>query len=86
MSKIREFIEKNDLSFAPGNRNFTMVTLIGYSQYLGLSEEELEKELSNEIDEDSVIQDEIDERWEYCERNNYKNYWTTKQAKKDWSF
>ena len=85
-NKIREFIEKNDLSFEPGNRNYTCVTLIGYSQHLGLSKKDLEEELSNEIDNDDVIQDELDERWGYCESNNYKKYWTTKQAKKDWSF
>ena len=86
MSKIREFIENNEVSFEPGNRNSTVVTLMGYSQHLGLSKDELEEELSDEIIEDSVIQDEIDERWGYCEGNNYKRYWTTKQAKKDWSF
>jgi len=86
MSKIREFIENNDLSFEEGNRNFTCVVLIGYAQHLGLSKEDLETELKEEIENDSVIQDEIDERWGYCERNNYKKYWTTTQAKKDWSF
>lgn len=86
MSKIREFIEKNDLSFEEGSRNFTTVTLIGYTQHLGLSQEDLESELVEEITEDGVIQNEIDERWGYCESNNYKNYWKTKQAEKDWIF
>lgn len=85
-NKIREFIGNNSLSFEPGSRNSTMVTLMGYAQHLGLSKEDLKEELSDEIDNDGVIQDEIDERWEYCERNNYKKYWTTTQAKKDWSF
>ena len=86
MSKIREFIEKNDLSFEDGSRNFTMVTLMGFSQHLGLSQEDLESELVEEIAKDGVIQDEIDERWGYCDSNNYKKYWKTKEAKKDWSF
>lgn len=86
MSKIREFIEKNDLSFEEGSRNSTCIIIMGYAQHLGLSKEELEEELKEEIEADRVIQDEIDERWGYCERNNYKKYWKTKEAKKDWSF
>jgi len=86
MNKIRNFINENNLSFEPGSRNSTCVTLIGYSQHLGLSKEDLEEELSNEIDNDDVIQDEINERWEYCSYNNYEKYWKTKQAKEDWSF
>lgn len=86
MSKIREFIEKNDLSFEEGSRNSTCIIIMGYAQHLGLSKEELEEELKEEIEADGVIQDEIDERWGYCERNNYKKYWKTKEAKKDWSF
>jgi len=85
-NKIREFIEKNSLSFEEGSRNFNMVTLMGYAQHLGLSKEDLENELSDEIDNDGVIQDELDERWEYCSYNNYEKYWKTKQAKEDWSF
>ena len=53
-NKIRKFIEENDLSFEKGSRNSTMVTLMGYAQHLGLSKEELEEELSDEIDNDSV--------------------------------
>ena len=86
MSKIREFIKDNDLSFEPGNRNSTMVTLMGYAQHLGLSKKDLEEELSNEIYNDDVIQDELDERWGYCERNNYKKYWTSDEAKTQYVF
>jgi len=85
-NKIREFIEKNSLSFEEGSRNSTMVTLIGYAQHLGLSKEDLEEELSDEIDNDGVIQDEIDERWGYCERKNYKKYWTSDVAKTQYVF
>lgn len=85
-NKIREFIENNDLSFEEGSRNSTCVTLIGYSQHLGLSKEDLEEELSNEIDNDEVIQDEIDERWSYCLNNNYKKFWTSKEAEKQYTF
>jgi len=85
-NKIRQFIQDNDLSFEPGNRNFTMITLIGYSQFLELSKEDLEKELQEEIDEDSVIQEEIDRLWSYASSNNYAKYWKTTQAKKDWEF
>jgi len=86
MNKIRNFINENNLSFEPGYRNSTCVTLIGYSQHLGLSKEDLEEELSNEIDNDGVIQDELDERWGYCERNNYKKYWTSDVAKTQYVF
>lgn len=86
MSKIREFIEKNDLSFEDGSRNSTMITLMGYAQHLGLSKDELEEELKDEIEADGVIQDEIDQRWGYCLSNNYKKYWKTEQAKKQWVF
>ena len=86
MSKIREFIENNEVSFEPGNRNSTVVTLMGYAQHLGLSKDELESELSDEIEADTIIQDEIDERWNYCASNNYDKYWKTDVAKTTWTF
>ena len=86
MSKIREFIEKNDLSFEEGSRNSTCIIIMGYAQHLGLSKEELEEELKEEIEADGVIQDEIDERWGYCSDNNYKKFWTSKEAGKQYIF
>ena len=46
---IREFINNNNITFEKGNRNPTMITLIGYSLYLNLNKENLENELSEEI-------------------------------------
>lgn len=85
-NKIRQFIEDNTLSFEEGERNANIIVLIGYSQFLKLSKEDLEEELQEEIDNDGVIQDEIDRLWSYASSNNYAKYWKTKQAKKDWSF
>ena len=85
-NKIREFIENNDLFFEEGSRNFTMITIMGYAQHLGLSKEDLETELEDEIDNDGVIQDEIDQRWGYCLSNNYKKFWKSKESGKQYIF
>ena len=86
MEKIREFINNNGLLFAEGSRNTTVVTLIGYSQYVGLTQKQLELQLENEINEDSFIETEIQRLWRYCDRNNYKRYWSTAEATKAYNF
>lgn len=86
MSKIREFIDNNGLSFEEGNRNTTVVILIGYAQNLELSQNKLKAELVEEMDNDSFIQDEIDRLWEYCKNKNYKNFWSTPKAKELYKF
>lgn len=78
MSKIRNFINDNNLSFAEGNRNTTITTLVGYSQYLELSKEDLLGELSNEIKADNFIEEEVERLWYYCKINNYKEYWVSR--------
>ena len=85
-TKVRKFINDNKLSFEEGNRNSTMVTLIGLSQHLDWNKKDLETELEIEITEDPFIQDELDRLWEYCVDNNYRAYWTKKEAKKQWKF
>jgi len=75
MSELRNFIKEKNLSFKEGNRNTTVVTIIGYSQYLKLTKSDLKSELSNEIKLDNFIDEEIDRLWDYCKDNNYKNYW-----------
>ena len=85
-NKIREFIEKNGITFEEGQRNAMVIVLIGYSQFLELSKENLENTLVDEINADDEIQEEIDRLWNYCASNNYKKYWKTAQAKKDWQF
>ena len=86
MIKIKQFIQDNDLSLEEGTRNSTIVTLIGYSQYLDLSKKQLEESLREEINNDDVIQEEIDRLWSYCKSNNYKKYWLSEIAKNQYKF
>lgn len=85
-TEVRKFIDKNKLTFEEGSRNSTMVTLIGFSQYLDWAKSDLETELEEEINEDPFLQDELDRLWGYCESNDYANWWTSSEAKKQWKF
>lgn len=78
---MRKFIEENNISFSVGERNTSVVTLIGYAQHKGLSQSDLEVELSKEIDKDSFIGEEVERLWDYCKSKNYKKFWKTKDAK-----
>jgi len=84
---IKQFIKDNKLSFAPGCRNSTLTILIGYAQHLGFtSEEALKTELKSQCDNDPFIESEIDRLWGYCNGKNYKNFWSTPIAKKQYIF
>lgn len=83
---MKQFIKDNHLSFGEGRRNSTVTVLIGYAQHLGLSQNDLEVELSDEIEADSFIQEEIDRLWNYCKKNNYKTFWKTAKAKAQYKF
>ncbi len=86
MSKIREFIKENSLSFVEGSRNTSCVIIIGYALHLGLTQTELEAELQPEIKEDGFILDELNRLFAYCLKNNYGKFWSSKEAKKQYKF
>jgi hypothetical protein len=86
MSKIKKFISNNDISFTEGNRNTTVVTLIGYAQHSDISKDDLKIELSEEIKNDSFINKEIDRLWNYCKINNYKDYWNKAVARSQYTY
>lgn len=86
MTDIKNFIEENNISFAEGERNTSVVTLIGYAQHLGLSQSALEEELSDQIIADSFIGEEIERLWDYCITNKYKNFWKKQEAKLQYTF
>lgn len=86
MNRLRKFIEENDLDFNEGSRNTTVVCLIGFSQHLGLTRNDLENELIVEMNEDSFIGEEIGRLWEYCKNRNYKDYWSKPIAKATYKF
>lgn len=82
MSVIRKFIKDNKISFEEGTRNSSITTLIGYSQYLKLSQRDLEEALLEENDVDSFLFDEIDRLWGYCKNRNYGNWWENEKNRK----
>lgn len=86
MNRLRNFINENNLSFDEGSRNSTVTIIIGYSQHLGLTLNDVENELKEEINEDSFIYDELYRLWDYCKNRNYKNYWSTPEAKNKYKF
>ena len=86
MNRLRNFINENNLSFNVGSRNSTIVCLIGFCQHIDLSQSDLEDELALEIEDDYLIQEEIDRLWDYCKNRNYKNYWSTLEAKNKYKF
>ena len=83
---LKEFIEKNKISFEEGSRNSSVTTLIGYALYKGVSQDQLLEELEDEINEDGFIEDEIMRLWEYCKYRNYGNWWETEEAKSLYKF
>ena len=83
---MRDFINKNIISFEPGSRNSTVVTLIGYAQFKGLSQSELEVELAAESNADPFIAEEIERLWNYCKVSNYKAWWKSEDAKMQYTF
>ena len=83
---IRKFIEENKISFKEGERNSSIVTLIGYSLYLGLNQIDLENELLEEAKEDVFIENEIERLWNFCRIKNYGDWWKTEEAKSLYKF
>ena len=83
---IKKFIKDNKLSLAPGSRNSSLVIIIGYSQYLSLTQAKIEIELSEQIKNDPFIKEELDRLYSYCLSKNYSKYWTTEAAKKAYIF
>lgn len=83
---IQQFITENNIDFEPGNRNHAVTTIIGYAQHLGFSEIKLKKELAPQIAEDSFIGEEVKRLYKYCQSKQYKNFWSTIDAKKQYKF
>jgi len=83
---MRNFITENNLSFEQGSRNSTVVTLIGYAQFKGLTSQELIDILNPEITNDIFILEEINRLWDYCKVNNYKAWWKSEDSKLQYTF
>ncbi len=83
---IKKFIQENNTSFNEGERNSSVTILIGFSQFKGLSKQDLIDELRDEITKDVFILNEIERLFDYCKAKNYKSYWKKKEAKSLYKF
>jgi hypothetical protein len=83
---MRDFINENNISFEQGSRNSSIVTLIGYAQHKGLTKNQLLDALEPEIKADSFIAQEVDRLYNYCKDRNYKAFWSTEDAKMQYTF
>ncbi len=83
---MKNFIIENKLSFEEGQRNTSIVTLIGFSQHLGLTIEQLKEELKEQIEVDIFVAQEVERLFTYCKDRNYKQFWKTPDAKIQYVF
>ncbi|MDD1444130.1 hypothetical protein MEO93_28080 [Dolichospermum sp. ST_sed3] len=83
---MRDFINENNLDFTEGSRNSTCVILIGYAQHKKLTLPQFREELKKEIKADKFIGTEINRLWNYCADRNYKKFWSSKEAKTQYTF
>lgn len=83
---IREFINNNNITFEKGNRNSTIIILIGYSLYIDIEKEDLEKALEEEIKKDKFLKEEIDRLWTYCYDRNYDTPWRKGDYKSNFKY
>jgi len=87
MKKIIKFIKDNNISLVGGSQgNSDLVTLIGYTQHLDLTDSDLKTAVQKQIDKDSSIEDEIDRLWMYCKSKNYAAWWNRPEAKNIYKF
>ena len=85
-TKLKTFIENNNLTFLEGTRNSDSVVICGYGLHINATEDEILDVVTKLDDVDVNIDDEISRVYRYAKANNYQNYWNTPEAKKQYTF
>lgn len=80
---LKKFIQDNKLEFKPGNRNTPLVALCGFAIYKGFDNQTCIDSIEN-IDEETEV--ELLRVYDYAHKNNYGEFWKSKQAKKEYIF
>lgn len=87
---IKEFIEKNNLTFEPGQRNNDSLVLAGWLCYTGKSDEdiddileELEASISNY---NNSVEIEFERLFRYALINNYGAAWESDHYKSTYNY
>jgi hypothetical protein len=84
IEQLQKFIKDNKLKFNSGSGgDSNILALTGYACYIEASQEEVVQVANSN---DSEIDDEIKRIYNYALMHNYKKFWTTEDAKKQYKF
>jgi hypothetical protein len=84
---LKRFIVDNNLQFTEGRRNSDSTIISGFALHIGETEiTNIEQAIEEAIVEPDEYYDELEKVFEYAKNNNYHQYWTSKDAKKQYKF
>lgn len=75
MENLKNFIKKNNLTFADGRRNQDMLTLVGYALHKECDKEIIISALKPEFKKSSRTKEEFERVYPYAKTNNYGKWW-----------
>lgn len=83
MQVLKKFIKDNNLTFSDGNRNTPLTIFCGFALSRKATKEECIKSINNI---DIKTERELSRIYDYAKTHNYKHFWETEQAKKEYIF
>lgn len=85
--QIEEFINKNGLQFTVGRRNSDSTIISGFASFVGVENyHKVFEIITKRVPEFEAYKGEFFTTFNYAKRNSYGNFWTTKAAKKQYTF
>ncbi len=74
---LDEFINANELTFEPGERNTNLTVLVGYALSKDLSAQDCIGALEEDWGHDAEIPEEVNRIWKFAESSHYGDWWKT---------
>lgn len=86
MEILKKFIKDNNLKFEDGNRNAGCITLSGFAIHNNLTVEDCKNAVSLDGTIDTKTSKELERTYTFASNNNYGNFWSTDEAKAQYTF
>lgn len=87
IDKIKNFIINNDLTFQEGNRNSNCVVLSGYCLHIGCNDvTTIIRIIYNVLDSTDDFEKEFLRVFDFSQKNNYGDWWTSEEASCAYNF